>query len=657
MTGRVATLRRLWRLMIALAFSAMACAVPVSGKPQTTPLPQGDGFIQPFGQTRYLIDPQGRMDLAQVLNASDRFKPIERRWIDFGNRGGRIWFTTRIANTGERDGMWMLDLQRQWADSLDVWKVGTDGTRTRLLTLTGQSTLADRPVRNRYIAVPLDMAAGEIADVVIGHSGSTGSWLPLTFATQEAYRNAHQREERTNWAINGALAALIAMALALGRIATWRLVLSYCVYALTGGLLVANAEGYLFEFVWPDRPGWYQSANLALVLALIAAGLACSRNFTRLGERRPGMDRWLRGFMALVVAAIPLAVFTPHATLTHVAVYCAVAIGAAVYLAIAAEAVRARILGALPFAIGAVVLASTLGFAGLVLAFPGQYAVSVVLDYVHATLLIEGIAFLIAIVLRIISIRDERNRAVAAELEASQEKLRLSEQLAESQRRYDETRRLADARRARIASTSHDLQQPLVSLRRSITAIGEPGSEERARAQAALDYLEGITDQGLAESAPDAQPEEAPDHGRESFPISIIVANCAAMFAREAEAGGIDLLGERSEAIVHADPVVLMRIASNLVSNAIKHSQGSHISIAARETEERVVLEVSDDGRGFTPEELADFSRAYAKGTDSSGHGLGLHLVKTACDEHGFGLEIDSRPGSGATFRVAIAKG
>ena len=65
---------------------------------------------------------------------------------------------------------------------------------------------------------------------------------------------------------------------------------------------------------------------------------------------------------------------------------------------------------------------------------------------------------------------------------------------------------------------------------------------------------------------------------------------------------------------------------------------------------------MSDDGRGLTPAELAEFSRAYNKGTDSPGHGLGLHLVRTACEEQGFQFQGDSRPGTGSTFRIGIAK-
>jgi signal transduction histidine kinase len=189
-------------------------------------------------------------------------------------------------------------------------------------------------------------------------------------------------------------------------------------------------------------------------------------------------------------------------------------------------------------------------------------------------------------------------------------------------------------------------------LRRSLAAIGEPGSEERERAQAALDYLEGITDQALADGSPAAQPEEAPSEGKESFPVSIIIANCAAMFAREAEANAIELLCMDSDLYVHANPVVLMRIARNLPSNAIKYSGGSCVTIKTMAAGDRVLLEVDDDGRGMMPEELAEFSRPYSKVSESSGHGLGLHLVRNSCEEEGFDFEAKSRTGYGCAFLI-----
>ncbi len=649
-----AVLKRMQRLLMLLVGALLAWTNPASAKAEAVPLPEGDSFIQPFAETRYLLDLTGEMDLSEVLRAADRFQPVADRWIDFGEQQGRIWLRTRVTNDGARAARWMVDLQRQQIDDLEVWKIG-EGAPQSLLSLNASSTLADRPVRSRYIVVPLDMEAGETADIVVSYASSTGTWLPLTFATPEAFRTAHMREERTNWALNGALAALVAIALALSRIAGWRLALSYCAYALAGGLLLANIEGYLFRFVWPENAAIYERANIALIAAFIAAGLSFSREFTEFSERRPRLDRVVRGLVWLLVATIPLAMFLPDPGVMLAAVHLAVPLGAATYVGMAADAVRARVLGAVPFAIGAVALSLTLVFTALVLAFPGQYAVTVALDYIHVTILLEGLAFLIAMVLRILRIREELNRSLAAELEGAQERLRLSDELAQSQRRYDETKRLAETRRARLASASHDLQQPLVALRRSLAGAQDP--DERDRASAALDYLEKLTSQGLAETRPDALVGEAPDEGKESFPISIIVANCRAMFQREAEAKGMTIEAIPAEDSVLADPVILMRITSNIVSNALKHSGGTRVTIAARPEAERLALEISDNGKGMSAAELADLRSAYRKGEESEGEGLGLHLVHSLCEEQDIELQIESVPGAGTSFLLGVRRG
>jgi two-component system sensor histidine kinase HydH len=59
------------------------------------------------------------------------------------------------------------------------------------------------------------------------------------------------------------------------------------------------------------------------------------------------------------------------------------------------------------------------------------------------------------------------------------------------------------------------------------------------------------------------------------------------------------------------------------------------------------VVEVADDGPGFTPDALARaFSPFFTTKTD--GTGLGLAIVKRIAEEHGGDVGIRSEPGAGA---------
>jgi two-component system OmpR family sensor kinase len=71
------------------------------------------------------------------------------------------------------------------------------------------------------------------------------------------------------------------------------------------------------------------------------------------------------------------------------------------------------------------------------------------------------------------------------------------------------------------------------------------------------------------------------------------------------------------------------------------------------------VLEVSDDGVGIDPADadslFEPFSRTDAPRTRrAGGTGLGLSIVKAIADAHGGSVEVESEPGSGATFRVVL---
>lgn len=93
----------------------------------------------------------------------------------------------------------------------------------------------------------------------------------------------------------------------------------------------------------------------------------------------------------------------------------------------------------------------------------------------------------------------------------------------------------------------------------------------------------------------------------------------------------------------------LERIENILIDNAVKHGgEGGRIEILLKRNE----LVVRDFGRGIAEPALA-FERS-KRGEDSEKHtegaGIGLSIVKRFSEEYGFTLELESRPGAGASF-------
>jgi signal transduction histidine kinase len=101
----------------------------------------------------------------------------------------------------------------------------------------------------------------------------------------------------------------------------------------------------------------------------------------------------------------------------------------------------------------------------------------------------------------------------------------------------------------------------------------------------------------------------------------------------------------------------LGQLAANLVSNAIEHAPGGRVVVRLTEQAGEALLSVSDEGPGIPPERAGElflpFARLGGRGTQE-GRGLGLYIVKAIAEEHGGRVWVESTPGRGSTFRVAL---
>ena len=107
---------------------------------------------------------------------------------------------------------------------------------------------------------------------------------------------------------------------------------------------------------------------------------------------------------------------------------------------------------------------------------------------------------------------------------------------------------------------------------------------------------------------------------------------------------------------VAAQPELAEQIVSNLLDNAVKHTDRGEIVVTGRRAGDGVAIEVRDTGSGIRREERdAVFERFYrAGGRDRDGFGLGLAIVREAVRALGGTVELDSRPGRGTTVRVRL---
>lgn len=112
----------------------------------------------------------------------------------------------------------------------------------------------------------------------------------------------------------------------------------------------------------------------------------------------------------------------------------------------------------------------------------------------------------------------------------------------------------------------------------------------------------------------------------------------------------------REELAVSVHPGEIDQILLNLVVNASRAMpEGGTLRIGARRRAGFVELVVSDTGVGMDEQTLARaFDPFFSNRASGEGTGLGLHIVREIASAHGGGVEVDSAPGAGTTFRVLL---
>ena len=93
-----------------------------------------------------------------------------------------------------------------------------------------------------------------------------------------------------------------------------------------------------------------------------------------------------------------------------------------------------------------------------------------------------------------------------------------------------------------------------------------------------------------------------------------------------------------------------MQVFENIVSNAVRYAVKT-IDVSCHISADHLVISVSDDGAGFSEEELKTATAPYYTGSpnDSEHHfGLGLYLCKILCEKHNGALKLTNNSTTGA---------
>jgi len=207
-----------------------------------------------------------------------------------------------------------------------------------------------------------------------------------------------------------------------------------------------------------------------------------------------------------------------------------------------------------------------------------------------------------------------------------------------------------------VSKVAHELRNPLDGALRFINLTMSDHRPEEVRrryllaTKQGLERINGIVE-GLLGFGACARPATEPCH------VNDVLRQAVALQEGKAERLGVRVEFDLADRLLRApDGAGLFQVFTNLVSNALDAMpDGGTLTVRSRGAGDAVVVEVADTGCGMPPEVLQRlFTPFFTTKPPGRGMGLGLAVCREVIERLGGRIEVESKPGHGTVFTVAV---
>jgi PAS domain S-box-containing protein len=216
-----------------------------------------------------------------------------------------------------------------------------------------------------------------------------------------------------------------------------------------------------------------------------------------------------------------------------------------------------------------------------------------------------------------------------------------------------------------VSTVSHELRTPLTAIRGALGLLDHGSMGHFNDKGANLLRIALANSERLIRLINDILDLERLKSGQERLifkkvQLSQIVHQAIDFMAPVADAAGVRLMHDDTQAEIAADPDRLLQVLTNLLSNAVKFSpRDSTISVLMRPDVNGVTLSVVDPGRGIPADKLETIFGRFQQvdASDSrqrGGTGLGLAICRTIVHQHSGRIWAERNPVRGTAFRVFL---
>jgi len=247
---------------------------------------------------------------------------------------------------------------------------------------------------------------------------------------------------------------------------------------------------------------------------------------------------------------------------------------------------------------------------------------------------------------------------VAAAIRDNTERQQINEALVSAREEADRANR---AKSRFLATASHDLRQPIQTIRLLNAAMLKVASTQmRELLQQQERAIEGMTRMLNALLDISRLESGAIEPVPTQIAVSDVLHQLQSEFDSVASARGIALRIEPAALVVTTDRTLFYQLLQNLVGNAIKYTDRGEVAITCAVGVDALTVTVSDTGIGIPADKLDrifdEYYQVDTQGAKRMGVGLGLAIVKEVARLLGFTVKIASRVGEGTQAIVTIPR-